>query len=91
MLRIVIKDNTTEVKRGTSKAGKAYEINEQTAYLETSDERRRLVITLGKNQSPYAVGTYLIAEESFMVDNYGQLGIGRLLLTPAVTHAQKAG
>lgn len=83
-MHIEVKDNTVEVKSGIARAsGKGYEIHEQTAYLITSDERKRIVLSLKKGQSPYAVGRYVINDESFIVDQFGGLKIGRLMLLPA--------
>lgn len=82
---IEIKDNTVEVKSGVARAtGRGYEIQEQTGYLVTSDERKRVVISLRKGQQPYKPGRYEISAESFVVDQFGSLKIGRLMLLPAV-------
>lgn len=82
-MHIEIKDNTVEVKRGTGKSGRDYEISEQTGYMVTQDERRRIVIALRKGQTPFAPGAYVLADDSFSVDDYGQLKIGRLTIIPA--------
>lgn len=80
---IEVKDNTVEVKRGISaRTQKSYEIHEQTAYLVTADERRRIVLSLKAGQTPYAPGRYVINPESFVVDQFGSLRIGRLMLLP---------
>lgn len=89
-MHIEIKDNTVEIKSGNARAtGKAYTINEQTAYLVTQDERKRIVLSLRNGQTPYAVGRYLIASDSFVVDQFGGLKIGRLSLTPATPQEQR--
>lgn len=87
---IEVKDNTVEIKSGVAKAsGKGYEIHEQTAYVVTSDERKRIVLSLRKGQTPYAVGRYLIADDTFVVDQFGGLKVGRLSLTPATPQEQR--
>lgn len=88
---IEIKDTTVEVKRGNAKAtGKAYEIPEQTGYLVTEDERKRIVVPLRKGQTPFAPNRYVISAESFVVDQFGGLKIGRLVLIPAAPQQTKA-
>lgn len=86
-MHIEVKDQNVEVKSGVTRngarAGQGYEIHEQTAYLVTSDERKKLNLSLRKGQSPYASGRYVIADETFVVDQFGGLKIGRLQLTPA--------
>jgi hypothetical protein len=87
---IEIKDSTVEVKRGNAKAtGKAYEIQEQTGYMVTEDERKRIVVPLRNGQSPFAPGRYVISAESFVVDQFGGLKIGRLVLLPAAQPQSK--
>ena len=82
---IEIKDNTVEVKSGIArKTGQGYEIQEQTGYLCTADERKRISIGLRKGQTPYAPGRYEISAESFVVDQFGSLRVGRVMLVPAV-------
>lgn len=89
-MHIEIKDTTVEVKRGIAqRTQKAYEIQEQSAYLVTSDERKKIVIGLRHGQQPYAVGRYLIGDDSFQVDNFGGLKIGRLVLTPHTVQSAK--
>lgn len=86
-MHIEVKDQTVEVKSGVTRsgarAGQGYEIHEQTAYLVTADERKRLNLSLRKGQTPYASGRYVIADDSFIVDQFGGLKIGRLSLIPA--------
>jgi len=84
-VHIEVKDSTVEVKSGVSaRTQKNYEIHEQTAYLVTPDERKRIVLSLRNGQQPYAIGRYVISPESFTVSNFGALTIGRLVLSPAV-------
>lgn len=87
---IEVKDNTVEMKSGVSqKSGKGYEIFEQTALFHRGDERIRVTLGLRKGQTPYAAGRYVISAESFVVDNFGSLKIGRLQLIPANDPAKK--
>jgi len=79
-MSIRIKDGTVEVVRGTSKAGKAYELRKQSAFLHAGEEVRALKIVLGRDQAPYAVGVYEIDQRCFDVNGYGDLFINRLRL-----------
>lgn len=83
-MRIVIKSTNVEVKKGTGRAsGRAYEIREQIALLMHNDEIRKIFVPLGRDQNPYAVGDYEISPESFEVNRFGNLEIGRLHLMPS--------
>jgi hypothetical protein len=84
-MRILIKSTNVEVKKGVGRAsGKAYEIREQVAFVSHNDEVRKVNVPLGRDQSPYAVGEYEISPDSFEVNRFGNLEIGRLHLMPAV-------
>lgn len=90
-MHIEVKDMSVEIKKGVAaRTGKAYEIHEQSGYLVTADERKKITLSLRHGQQPYAAGRYSIGDESFDVDSFGQLKIGRLHLQPA-TPAQRAG
>jgi len=90
MLRIVVKHETIETKNG-EKNGRKWEIREQSAYLETSDERKRIAVQLKDGAAPYKAGVYDVGEESFYVDQFGQLGLRRLVLVAVVSAARVAG
>lgn len=80
---IEVKDSTVEMKSGVARAsGKGYEIFEQSALMHRGDERIRITLSLRKGQTPYAAGRYAISDESFVVDNFGGLKVGRLQLLP---------
>lgn len=89
MLRIVIKGEQVEEKSGKNARGE-WKIREQVAFLETSDERKKIRIQLKDNAPPYKVGSYDLGEESFFVDQYGQLGLlSRVVLVPVVSSAAR--
>lgn len=92
-MHIVVKSKEVEVKKGVARSGKPYEIFEQTAYLHTGDEIRRVTVPLRSGQSPYAPGNYAIDPDSYAVDRFGGLGIGRLQLVamPPVAAQAKVG
>lgn len=92
MLKIVVKSQEVEIKKGTSRAGKPYVISEQTVYLQTADEVRRFSVALKTGQTPYAPGEYALAPESFTVGQWGSLEIGRVELVriPAAASGSKA-
>lgn len=80
---IRIKSNEVEMRGGTRQDGSKWQIPEQTAYVVTEDEIKRIRLSLAKGQTPYAPGDYIISAQSFVVDNFGSLKIGRLQLLPA--------
>ena len=83
-MKIVIKDATVEVQKGTSKkTGNAYEMKSQSGTVVFGPDHMQPVrIPLGDNQSPYAAGDYNVAAESFGVSNFGDLELRRLRLEP---------
>jgi hypothetical protein len=90
-MRLTVKSTNVEVKKGTSRSsGKAYEIREQTAFLVANDEIRKVNVPLNRDQSAYAVGEYEIGPDSFEVNRFGNLEIGRLHLVPAAPRASVA-
>jgi len=92
MLKIQVKSTAVQLREGTSGKGKPYSINEQEAWCDLPNgERRRVKISLEAKKPPYAVGDYVLSPESFMVDQYGQLNLGRITLQPVVAGARVAG
>lgn len=67
--------------------GQPYSIRKQTVwvYIAGSPYPVRAVINLEDNAQPYAVGNYSLGEQSFYVDKFGSLALGRLHLIPLVT------
>lgn len=80
-MRFEVKTTECAVKAGVSAKGRPYEIREQTAYMHTPDEVRKVRVSLGQGQEPYAPGWYGIDHRSFGVDQYGALWV-KLMLTP---------
>lgn len=87
---IRIKSNEIEMRGGTRPDGSTWSIPEQTAYIVTEDEVKRIRLSLAKGQTPYAPNDYDISPESFVVDNFGSLKIGRLKLLPRTAAVRKA-
>jgi hypothetical protein len=81
-LRVSIKSSDFETKSGVSKKGQAYSIREQTGYLHAGEEVRRIRISLGRDQPVYAVGMYVVADESFTTGAFDAIVIERLILKP---------
>lgn len=81
-MKIVIKSAQFDIRRGISKAGKPYELRVQTALLHRDDEVQKFNVILGRDQTPYAPGNYVLGDDSFRVNDFGDLVIGRLNLSP---------
>ena len=97
MIKVQVEKVEVEEKRGTSqRTGKPYAIREQSAWGYFCDQEGRphphpqqVRITLGDLQEPYPVGAYVIADESFYPDRYGQVSC-RVKLRPVAAAAQSA-
>lgn len=89
-MKIQVKSTDVETLRGTGKSGKAYEMRKQAAYLLQDEEVRRIELLLNREQAPYPPGFYAVDDRSYEVDNFGNLKIGRLILTPLAERALKA-
>jgi len=86
-LRVEVKSAEVTVK-SWQKADRKGEINEQTGWIDLpSGERRRLVISIENKNMPYQPGVYVISDDSFEVDRFGGLSIGRLRLVPVAAQA----
>lgn len=81
-MKIRVKSAEVEMRGGKRADGSQWSIPEQTAYVVTEDEIKRIRLSLAKGQTPYAPGDYEINPTSFVVDNFGSLKIGRLQLLP---------
>jgi hypothetical protein len=79
MLKVTIAKTALQLREGTStKTGKPYKLNEQEAFVNLPNGEYRqikLIVTV-----PYAVGSYELSDESLVVDGFGGLKIGRIVL-----------
>jgi len=82
-MKVEIKSTATTKKSGTSAKGRAYEIVEQEGWVTCNGEYRRLRIGLADGAHPFAPGEYTLGEGSFLINQYGQLEVGRIELVPA--------
>lgn len=97
MIRVQVESVEIQTKNGTSqRTGKPYAIREQEAwgYFCGPDGKphphpQKMRITLGDQDQPYPVGTYIIAPESLYPDRYGQVTC-RVRLRPVAAPAAAA-
>lgn len=89
MLRIVIKSAEVHARTITSK-GREITFRDQDGFLHHNEEVRKIRVPLGKDQSPYAPGNYTVGDDSFRVNDYGDLAIGRLNLMPIAAGTTRA-
>lgn len=81
-IKLIIKEADVLTSRINGKSG-VFESTSQTAWLDLpSGERRKIRVRLAKDAKPYAVGEYLVGDASFVVNEYGDLGLGNLALVP---------
>lgn len=81
MIKIRIEDAAVETQQVNGRNG-SFLSSRQFGWVETpSGERRRIRINVGP-KGPMPVGEYTIGDASFVIDNYGSLGLGRLELEP---------
>lgn len=87
---VEVTPRTVNIKQGP-RAGQQATFQEQTAYAYTVDdngkprdypERIRINIDTGAGQQPYAPGFYMPAPQSFYVDRFEGLTLGRTKLVP---------
>lgn len=77
MLKLKIVSAEVATQQMRSRAGNNFESREQTAWLDmASGERRKVRVRLDRGQGAYPVGDYTVADESFVVGEYGDLGLG---------------
>jgi hypothetical protein len=82
MLRIVIKASEVHARTVNSK-GREITFRDQDCWLHTPEgEVRKIRVPLNRDQSAYAPGNYTLSDDSFRVNDYGDLAIGRLVLMP---------
>lgn len=88
-MKIEVKSTDVETRTGTSKAGKAYSIRNQSAYWHKVGEAYPFKITIGleDGQEAYIPGFYILGESSYKVGRFGDLEIDRfnLKLVPEKT------
>lgn len=80
---IEVTETTIENRSGTSnRTGKAYSMNEQTAWMHKPGQQypERIKITLEQNQMPYQPGNYNLAPASFRVDRFGGIEVRPILV-----------
>lgn len=98
MIRVEVHDDGVQERTIVAKAtGKAYLFREQVAYAHIIDAGgraqpypSRVTVQLADAQPPYAKGAYTIAAESIIVNRFGQLDLGRLVLKPMAQSARQA-
>lgn len=89
-MKIEIAEQRVQNVSGTSgKTGKVFSINKQVGWLHMEDQKYpvRIEITLDDNSTGYPPGQYEISAQSFYVDRFSQLQVGRLKLRPIVASA----
>lgn len=90
MLKIEIRDGTAREETGRTKAGTTFTQRLQEGWVQLNGETRRVRIRLSREQNPYAPGAYVVSDDSFMVGQYNDLTIGRLVLRPVAAAAAVA-
>ena len=85
-----VKSVEVTTRSGNAKAtGKPYVINEQIVMVALNGELRKVKVALENNAPPYPLGAYQLTDESFFVDRFGALAVGRLKLRPVPASAAK--
>jgi hypothetical protein len=67
--------------------GRPATFREQVGWMTLGGETRKVKVPLGRERAAYAVGKYALDEESYGVDQFGNLVIARLVLKPAAVVA----
>lgn len=83
MIKLEIHDTQIDEFTGISKkSGNPFNIRKQTgfAHLSSSPYPIQISINLDDGQAPFLPATYELLEDSYFVNNFGQLQIGRLKL-----------
>lgn len=82
MILITVYDTPIRRLKGTSAAGKAYDMTIQTAYASVSDSAgnplpvpEKFEIVLDREQAPYPAGQYQLSPASLYVDRQGRLAV----------------
>jgi len=94
-IQIEIASAEVETRSGVStRDGKQqdWRIREQKAYLKLPHFKypQEISIRLEGDNAPYAEGSYSLASESFYIDKFRKLQIGRLNLEPIAQSAKPA-
>ncbi|KXU35586.1 hypothetical protein AXE65_06250 [Ventosimonas gracilis] len=89
-MNVLVEIESTEVavKEGTSqKTGKPYCIREQRAYLKLPHFKypQEIKLPVPDELPSYAAGMYTLDTESFWVNEFKELKLGRVRLKPATT------
>lgn len=68
----------------SNRTGKPFTIRKQEAWAHLPGEPypRAIAIPLGRDQEPYAPGTYALDPRSFYVDKFGSLSLRPALVDP---------
>jgi hypothetical protein len=78
MIKIEIR-STEVTTRTIPYKGESFDVREQNGIVESNDERRKVRFRIPKNAPPYAPGFYTIGADSYVINNYGEIGLGRVL------------
>jgi hypothetical protein len=81
-MKIEITSTETRQKSGMSKSQKPFSFRVQTAYahLHGKPYPVQIEVTLDDAAPAHAVGSYTLGEESYYVNRFGSLELGRLQL-----------
>ena len=91
MIRIEIESTNLKQRSGTSKdSGKPYSMQEQMALMFRQGERypEKIKLTLDKDSSAYAVGHYMLSDESFELSRFAGIHIRPRLIPLASAVAE---
>lgn len=81
-MKIEISDTAVVTKEITTVKG-TFKSSSQSGWVNLPNgERRKVNIRLSKDQQPFTAGHYAISDASFTVDEYGNLALKNLQLTP---------
>jgi len=81
-MRIEVKSAVVDSETRRGRDGSTFQTHEQTAFLVTEDERRKIRIRLPSPAQVYSPGAYTLSGDSFSVNSYGSLEIARVVLVP---------
>jgi hypothetical protein len=76
VIKLKVVDGVVQ-ERQVQARGQSFTSREQYAWLDLpSGERRKVRVRVDRGQQPYAPGEYTVADESFVVGEYGDLQLG---------------
>jgi len=91
MFKVTVLAEALGEKSGNAKgSGKPYHFYIQHAMCELNGERRRIQLTHDKPEDALEPGSYFVGPESFFVDGYGSLKLGRPRLVPVTQFKDRA-